>query len=66
VIGIPDTYWGARVKAVVVPKPGNTLNEKEVIEYCKSQLAKYKTPRSVDFVASLPKNAAGKVLKGEL
>jgi acyl-CoA synthetase (AMP-forming)/AMP-acid ligase II len=66
VIGIPDAYWGESVKAVVVPKPGNTLNEKEVIEYCKSQLAKYKTPRSVDFVASLPKNAAGKVVKGEL
>lgn len=66
VIGIPDAYWGERVKAVVVPKPGNTLNEKEVIEYCKTQLAKYKTPRSVDFVASLPKNAAGKVVKGEL
>jgi len=66
VIGVPDEYWGESVKAVVVPKPGKTLTEQEVIEYCKSHLANYKKPKSVDFIDAMPKNAAHKVVKGEL
>jgi len=66
VIGVPDEYWGESVKAVVVPKPGETLTEQEVIEYCKSQLAHYKKPKSVDFIDALPRNAAHKVMKTEL
>jgi acyl-CoA synthetase (AMP-forming)/AMP-acid ligase II len=66
VIGVPDGYWGESVKAVVVPKPGKTLTDQEVIEYCKSHLAHYKKPRSVDFMDALPRNAANKVMKTEL
>ena len=66
VIWIPDGYWGESVKAVVVPRPGKTLTEQEVIDYCKSQLAHYKKPKSVDFTDSLPRNAAHKVMKAEL
>jgi len=66
VIGVPDGYWGESVKAVVVPKPGKTLTEQEVIEYCKSHLAHYKKPKSVDFINALPRNAANKVVKTEL
>ena len=66
VIGVADGYWGERVKAVVVPKPGKTLTEQEVIEYCKSHLAHYKKPKSVDFINALPRNAANKVVKTEL
>jgi len=66
VIGVPDEYWGESVKAVVVPKPGETLTEQEVIEYCKSQLAHYKKPKSVEFIDALPRNAAHKVVKKEL
>lgn len=63
VIGIPDEKWGETVKAVVVVKDGSTLNEQEVIEFCKKNLASYKKPTSVDFVKEIPKNASGKVLK---
>ncbi len=63
VIGVFDEKWGESVKAVVVCKPGEKLTEKEVIEYCKSHLASYKKPRSVDFVDSLPRSTVGKVLK---
>ena len=66
VIGVPDRYWGESVKAVVVPKPGKTLTDQEVIEYCKSHLAHYKKPKSVDFMDALPRNAAHKVMKAEL
>ena len=63
VIGVYDGEWGESVKAIVVPKPGATLTEEEVIEYCKQNLASYKKPRSVDFVDSLPHSSTMKVLK---
>jgi acyl-CoA synthetase (AMP-forming)/AMP-acid ligase II len=63
VIGVHDEVWGESVKAIVVPKPGETLTEEEVIEFCKEHLASYKKPRSVDFIDALPRNPAMKVLK---
>lgn len=63
VLGVHDEKWGESIKAVVVCKPGEQLSEQEVIDYCKSHLASYKKPRSVDFVESLPRSALGKVLK---
>lgn len=63
VIGVYDEKWGESVKAVVVCKPGETLTEQEVIDYCKQHLASYKKPKSVDFVDSLPRSSVGKVLK---
>ena len=66
VIGVPDKVLGEAVKAVVVLKEGVRATEAEIIEHCKGRLAGYKRPRSVDFVESLPKSAAGKILKREL
>ncbi len=63
VIGVYDEQWGEAVKAVVVPKPGETLTEEEVIDFCKQHLASYKKPSSVDFIDALPRNPAMKVLK---
>jgi len=63
VIGVYDEQWGEAVKAVVVPKAGETLTEDEVIQFCKEHLASYKKPRSVDFIDALPRNPAMKVLK---
>jgi acyl-CoA synthetase (AMP-forming)/AMP-acid ligase II len=63
VIGVHDEEWGESVKAIVVPKPGETLTEEEVIEFCKDRLASYKKPKSVDFIDALPRNPAMKVLK---
>jgi acyl-CoA synthetase (AMP-forming)/AMP-acid ligase II len=66
VVGIPDPLWGESVKAFVILKPGRSMTEAEVIEYCKSHLASYKKPRSVKFVDSLPRNPSGKVTKIKL
>ncbi len=66
VIGMPDPKWGENVKAVVVPKQGESLTQEEVIDHCKKYLASYKKPKTVEFLEALPRNAAGKVLKFEL
>ena len=66
VIGIPDPYWVEKVHAVVTLKEGASLTEQELIDFCKQTLARYKAPKSVEFVDALPKNPAGKILKREL
>jgi long-chain acyl-CoA synthetase len=66
VIGVPDERWGETVKAVVVLADGTSLTADEVITHARADLARYKCPTSVDFVAELPRNPSGKVLKREL
>jgi fatty-acyl-CoA synthase len=66
VIGIPDRDWGEAPKAVIVLDEGASITEADVLSHCRSYLASYKCPRSVDFVGELPRNATGKVLKREL
>ena len=66
VIGVPDDRWGERVHAVVVLRPGKALSADEVIAHCRSQIAGYKCPRSVEFREALPITAAGKIQKVEL
>lgn len=66
VIGVPDSYWVERVHAVVVFNPGETADEKELKAFCKARIASYKSPKSFEFVSSLPKSPQGKILKREL
>ncbi len=62
-VGVPDPYRGETVKVFVVLKQGVTMTEEEVIEYCKTKLAAYKVPTSVEFRDSLPKTVVGKILR---
>jgi acyl-CoA synthetase (AMP-forming)/AMP-acid ligase II len=66
VIGVPDAQWGEVVKAIVVLRAGASATESELIDYARAELASFKRPRSVDFIAELPRNPSGKVLKREL
>ncbi len=66
VFGIPDDYWVEKVQAAVVLKEGMKATAKEIMEFCKASLARYKAPKSVEFMAALPKTASGKTLKREL
>jgi acyl-CoA synthetase (AMP-forming)/AMP-acid ligase II len=66
VIGVPDARWGETPKAIVVLKANACASPESLIEFMRARLAHYKAPRSIEFVASLPRSASGKVLKGEL
>ena len=66
VIGVEDEKWGEVGKAYVVLKDDCSSSEKEIIEFCKENLAKYKVPKYVQFLAELPKSEAGKIDKKKL
>jgi long-chain acyl-CoA synthetase len=63
VAGMPDERRGEVAKAFVVLKAGTACSEQEIIEWCQERMARYKVPREVEFVESLPKSLAGKVLR---
>lgn len=66
VIGVPDDKWGEAVKAVVELNAGQQVSAEELVALCKEKLGSVKAPKSVDFVAALPRSTAGKVLKKDL
>ena len=63
VIGVPDEQWGEVPKALVVLKPGQSLEERELIGFCRDRMAHFKAPKSVEFIGTLPKTATGKIQK---
>ncbi|MFD0478940.1 hypothetical protein ACFQ0B_70235 [Nonomuraea thailandensis] len=66
VIGVPDEKWGEVGKALVVLKPGSAESAEELLKHLDGRLARFKVPKYLEFVAELPKNAAGKLLKAPL
>jgi long-chain acyl-CoA synthetase len=69
VIGVPDEEMGEAVKAFVQPAPGAAPGpelEREIIEFVRARIARFKAPRSVEFVADLPRTPTGKLVKHEL
>ncbi|HVW26855.1 MAG TPA: long-chain fatty acid--CoA ligase [Polyangiaceae bacterium] len=66
VVGVPDAYQGESVKAFIVLRPGESMDVKELTDYCRKHLAAYKVPRHVELRAELPRSATGKLLKREL
>jgi long-chain acyl-CoA synthetase len=66
-VGVPDATWGEAIKAIVVLKPGTQASPEDIMAHCRSQIAHFKVPRSVDFYeGALPKSGSGKILKREL
>jgi len=66
VVGVPDEQWGERVHAVVVLREGTTLDAAALVAHCKTLIAGYKCPRSVEFRSEIPLSPAGKMLKYKL
>lgn len=66
VIGIPDNKWGEAVKAIIVTKPDEEVEESQVISFVRKRIAGFKTPKSVDVIAEMPHNASGKILRKDL
>jgi acyl-CoA synthetase (AMP-forming)/AMP-acid ligase II len=63
VIGVPDDVWGESVRACVVLREGAAAGADELIAYARERIAHFKCPKSVMFVAEIPRNASGKILK---
>jgi fatty-acyl-CoA synthase len=66
VIAVPDDKWGEVPKAIVTLRPGENADEGDILKYCRQHLGGFKIPKSVEFLASLPKGGTGKILKREL
>jgi long-chain acyl-CoA synthetase len=66
VVGLPHHEYGEAVTAFVMLKPNMTVDERELIAFCKERIARYKVPKSIRFVEDLPKTPQGKILRREL
>jgi fatty-acyl-CoA synthase len=66
VIGVPDSKWGEVGLALVVLRPGAGIDTEAILARCRASLARYKVPRRVEILGSLPCSPQGKVLKSEL
>jgi long-chain acyl-CoA synthetase len=69
VFGIPHEDWGEQVKAVIEPAPGASVGPAladEILAFCAGKLARFKTPRSIDFISEMPRDPNGKLSKRKL
>jgi acyl-CoA synthetase (AMP-forming)/AMP-acid ligase II len=65
-VGVPDQFFGEAVKVAIVLRPGQTADDEEIKNFCSQYLADYKVPKYIEFLDALPRNPAGKVVKGDL
>ncbi len=66
VVGVPSLEWGQTIKAFVVIRPQTPVTIEDLISFCGTRLASFKRPEQIEFVAELPKNALGKILRQSL
>ncbi|MBV9325733.1 MAG: long-chain fatty acid--CoA ligase [Chloroflexi bacterium] len=65
-LGVPDERWGEAVKVYIVLRDGQTATAQEIIDYCRTRMARYKVPKQVEFRTELPRSLIGKVLRRQL
>ena len=63
VIGVPDDRFGEEVMAWVMPKPGESVSEEEIRDFCRGKIAQFKIPRYVKAVTEFPMTVTGKIQK---
>jgi fatty-acyl-CoA synthase len=66
VVGLPDTFMGEEVAAVIRLKPASSASDEEVLRYCRDGISRHKVPKYISFVTEFPLTASGKVKKFEL
>ena len=66
VVGVPHPHTGESVKAFIVAEPGRVLEEDDLIEWCATELARYKCPTKIDLVDEIPRGLGGKIIRREL
>ncbi|HUM39168.1 MAG TPA: long-chain fatty acid--CoA ligase, partial [Nitrospira sp.] len=66
VVGTPDHHYGEAVKAYVVPISGTSVTEQDLIDHCRTSLARFKVPTVIEFRSELPRTIIGKVLRRAL
>ena len=66
VIGVPDDKWGEAIKAFVVVKDDVEVSADDIIRFARTRIAKFKCPKTIDFIDTLPRNPSGKILRREL
>ena len=66
VIGVPDEKWGESLKAFIVANNPGELQSEDVLSFCEQNISKIKTPKMIEFIDTIPRNANGKVLKTAL
>ena len=65
-VGVPDEHWGEAVKVYIVLREGETATAEEIIDFCRTRMARYKVPKLVEFRSELPRTLVGKVLRRQL
>ena len=66
VLGVPHPHYGQAVKAFVVPTAGQSIEEDDIINFCRTRLVRYKCPSKIEFVDRLPEGVVGKLVRREL
>ena len=66
VVGLPHAYWGEAVTAFVALRPGTNASAGDLVAACRAELSRYKAPKEIRFVAALPRNSLGKILRRQL
>jgi len=66
VVGVPHPHTGEAVKAYVVPREGRSIEEDDIVDWCATELARYKCPSKIDEVDELPHGLGGKILRRQL
>ena len=66
VFAVPDSYWGERIEAVIVPESGTAVSDAEILQLVKQELGSVRTPKALHVVDEIPRNAVGKVVRRDL